>query len=100
MAVGMVLVMAAHAMAEVQPSPRAGLAILAVSLVLGYALGKTRRRDMCSLPKCAQVLPLSIDVCPKCRSKICGVIQTSADHFAALEALERRGESAEPGSVV
>jgi hypothetical protein len=92
MAIGMVLVGTAHGMA-LNPPPGTGLAILAASSILGYAFGKSKRRDMCSLPNCAQMLPRSIDVCPKCRSKLQGEVQTSAEHFAALEALERPGES-------
>jgi hypothetical protein len=87
LAAAMVGTAVAHALG-VGLSQAAGFIVLASSSGVGYALGKTRRRDMCSLPGCAQILAQAIQVCPKCGSTIIGEIRTSADHFAALEALE------------
>jgi hypothetical protein len=56
--------------------------------VIGYLLGKTRRRDECSDGACGAPLPRGVKECPKCGGKIVGEIERPEDRLAALEKLE------------
>jgi hypothetical protein len=56
--------------------------------VIGYQIGKTRRRDECSDIQCEGPLAQGLEECPKCGGTIRGEIKRREDRLAALEALE------------
>lgn len=56
--------------------------------VIGYFVGKARRRDECSDGQCGGPLARGLKECPKCGGKIVGEIERREDRLAALEALE------------
>lgn len=56
--------------------------------VIGYLIGRARRRDECSDGPCGGPLAQGLRECPKCGGKIVGEIERREDRLAALETLE------------
>lgn len=56
--------------------------------VIGYLVGRARRRDECSDGRCGGPLAQGLKECPKCGGTIEGEIERHEDRLAALDALE------------
>lgn len=68
------------------------VSVLALSGLMGWLLGRSMRRDVCSEPSCRAPLPRGAEECPACKGTVSGTIPSAPEHFAA--AAEARREIA------
>jgi hypothetical protein len=57
--------------------------VLVMSGLLGWLIGRSARRDVCSEPSCRAPLPGGADECPSCKGAISGAVTSAPEHFAA-----------------
>jgi hypothetical protein len=57
--------------------------------VVGWAVGKSMKYDLCSDPACRTRLPPGREDCPRCNGAIAGVVLSAGDHYAAAADFRR-----------
>ncbi len=68
----------------------APILVLPAAALLGYLIGNSLNRDVCSEPSCRKQLPAHAETCEGCGGFVAGEIRRAAEHFA--EAAEARRE--------
>jgi hypothetical protein len=62
-----------------------GFGAVGLGLVVGFFIGRARRRDICSDPSCGARIPADVENCPGCRRPIGGRIKNADERLAAEE---------------
>jgi hypothetical protein len=63
--------------------------LLLAAALLGWLVGRTRTRDVCSGPDCRSPLGADVETCPRCRGTIAGVVRRAAEHYSAAADFRR-----------
>lgn len=57
--------------------------------LVGWAVGRSLRYDLCSDPSCRAPLAPGREECPRCDGEIAGVVRSAEDHYAAAADFRR-----------
>jgi len=63
--------------------------VLIGGALVGWLVGRSLTRDLCSAPDCREPLRANQESCTKCKGTIAGVIHRAAEHYAEAAAFRR-----------
>ena len=75
-------------LAKTVPGAAAGL-LFFVAPVVGWLIGSSVAGDVCSEPKCREVLPAKVETCPGCKGSVAGRVRSGPEHYAAAADFRR-----------